>query len=382
MNRKGIWLMHPRTFLASIILVLALGLLLPPGAPAKVVGHITQAEGWVDLLKGGKLPANRVKLQEGVEIGDVLRTKSLSRAQITFIDHSIVTLSPESRLAIDKYMFNPAQPKRNALLHLYRGLAHVMVHKLFKVDEPDFVIETHTAVTGVRGTDFGVRLGPNSTTILNFSGVTQVGNIFPEVGQLFPRAAKIAYAWGEGGRRWVILSAMQGTTVERGLPPTLPFTITPQDQQQFMQQLSSGLMSHRRNSGSGSAGATGSNSGSGSSGGSGRHTAGRGSAGIDGRGTGDTGAVVLSAGGWSGVDFLSKLGRSEVDSAQAFKTIGPQISSSTMIGSTTLPPTTASTPITLITPLDNRNQLPTLGGMNLPSRDPNLSGHLMLEIWR
>lgn len=170
--------------LASVILVLIFGLGLSAWASAEVVGHITEVQGQVDRLKGGKLPAIPVKLQDAVESGDVLRAKSMSRAQITFIDNSVITISPRSRLAIQAYEFDPAKKKRNAVLRIFQGLAHVVVSKLYKVEEPDFIIETNTAVTGVRGTDFGVRLQPNSSTILNFKGLVQVANIFPEVGQL------------------------------------------------------------------------------------------------------------------------------------------------------------------------------------------------------
>jgi hypothetical protein len=111
------------------ILALQVGLLSP--VQAEVVGQITQVEGQVDLLKGGNLPAKPVKLQDKLESGDVVRTKTLSKAQITFIDNSIITLSPESRLAVDEYQFAPAQQKRNAVLNLFYGMAHVVVNQLF-----------------------------------------------------------------------------------------------------------------------------------------------------------------------------------------------------------------------------------------------------------
>lgn len=230
------------------ILLMVLVLTLPLVVRADIVGHLTQVEGRVDLLKDGKLPAIPVKLQDGVESKDVVRTKSLSKAQITFIDNSSVTISPESRVAIEEYLFDPAQKKRSAVLNIFQGLAHVVVTKLFKVDEPDFVVKTHTAITGVRGTDFGVRIHPNGSTILNFQGLTQVANIFPEVGQLFRRAFMVAYSFGPpGSPNSVLLKDMQGTTVGRGLPPTLPFAVTPQDQQQFMNQMGSGLVSRKSN---------------------------------------------------------------------------------------------------------------------------------------
>jgi hypothetical protein len=195
----------------------------------------------VDLLKGGKLPATPAKPQDQLEPGDVLRTKSLSKAQITFVDDSIVTLSPGSRMAVDEYQFIPAQKKRNAVLSLFQGMAHVVVNKLFKASEPDFVVKTLTAVIGVRGTDFGIRLLPNASTILNFKGRTQVANIFPEVGNLNRRAFKAAFSFGPpGSHNSVLLKDMQGTMVRAGLPPTIPFTITAEDRKQFMNQLSAG----------------------------------------------------------------------------------------------------------------------------------------------
>ena len=151
----------------------------------------------MDFLKGGKLPASAAKLDDSVEVGDVLRTKSLSKAQITFMDNTVITISPESRIAIEEYMFDPGKGKRSAVLQLFQGLAHVVVSKLFKASEPDFVVKTQTAVMGVRGTDVGLRIHPNNTTILNFEGHTEVGNIFPEVGDLlFKKAYKTAFSWG------------------------------------------------------------------------------------------------------------------------------------------------------------------------------------------
>ena len=243
--------MRKFAFLWAVLMILAFQVGLLTHAQAGVVGRFTQVEGRVDLLKGGQLPANPVKLDDGVQPGDVLRTKSLSKAQITFIDNSTMTISPESRVAIETYMFDAAKQKRSAVLQLFQGLAHVVVNKFSEVTEPDFVIKTHTAVMGVRGTEFGIRLQPNSSTILNLEGVLQVGNIFPEVGLLFQRAFKLAYSFGpcgEGGR-WVCLKNLQGTTVAGGLPPTIAFSISKEDWKGFMLQMASGLNVCRRSDG-------------------------------------------------------------------------------------------------------------------------------------
>ena len=244
--------MRKFAFLWAVLMILAFQVGLLTHAQAGVVGRFTQVEGRVDLLKGGQLPANPVKLDDGVQPGDVLRTKSLSKAQITFIDNSTMTISPESRVAIETYMFDAAKQKRSAVLQLFQGLAHVVVNKFSEVTEPDFVIKTHTAVMGVRGTEFGIRLQPNSSTILNLEGALQVGNIFPEVGQLFQRAFKVAFSFGPGpggNQHSVLLHKLEGTTVARGLPPTIAYKISMEDWKGFMLQMASGLNLCRRTDG-------------------------------------------------------------------------------------------------------------------------------------
>ncbi|MFH1594779.1 MAG: FecR family protein, partial [Pseudomonadota bacterium] len=144
-----------RKYSLLIAMLLTLALSLPAAVQAQVVGRVTQVEGRVDLLKGGKLPATPAKVDESVQTGDVLRTKSLSRAQLTFMDNTVITVAPESRLAIEEYLFDPAKSKRSAVLQLFQGLAHVVITKLFQVEQPDFIIKTHTAVLGVRGTELG-----------------------------------------------------------------------------------------------------------------------------------------------------------------------------------------------------------------------------------
>jgi hypothetical protein len=236
--------MRKHTVLWTILVILAfqVGLLAP--AQAEVVGRLTLMKGRVDILRGGQLPATPAKVNDGVQTGDVIRTRSASKAQITFIDNSTLTIGPESRVAIKAYMFDAVKQKRNAVLQLFQGLAHVVVNKVYKPGEPDFVVETHTAIMGVRGTEFGIRLQPNSTTVLNLRGVLQVGNISPEVSQLFLKAFKVAFTFGpcnDKSGRWVCLKDKQGTTVAKGLPPSQPFSFTMADWESFLGQLDSNL---------------------------------------------------------------------------------------------------------------------------------------------
>ena len=114
----------------------------------------------MDLLKGGKIPGLPVKLRDGVEPGDVIRTKARAKAELTMVDDSIIVLAPESRLAVADYTYNPASGERRAVVRLFRGLVHTVVNRIIQTEEPDFIMETHTAVIGVRGTDWYTLLAP------------------------------------------------------------------------------------------------------------------------------------------------------------------------------------------------------------------------------
>lgn len=207
-----------------ILLLLVLGLLFSPKASAAIVGHITQIEGNVDLLKKGQLPAIPLKLQDRLEMGDLVRTKSLSRAQITFVDDTNLTIGPESRITIEAYMIDESKGKRNAVLQMLQGLALVVVSKVYPSNDENFVVKTHTAVMGIRGTEVGIRLFPNYSEFLDFKGRVHVQSNLRTVSGV------------------VELGPSQGTRVERGLPPTKAFVVSAADREQFMNQLKTGLV--------------------------------------------------------------------------------------------------------------------------------------------
>jgi hypothetical protein len=193
--------MKLRTFQMAVILFLTLVLALPQGASAEAVGRLTEVKGRVDLLKGGKLPATPVKVGDAVEPGDVLRAKSMSKAQITFLDDTTLSMSPESRICIDEFMFDPAKKKRSVLLEVFYGAVLAVVSKIYQTEQPDFVIKSHTAIMGIRGTEVGMRLTPNDTTILNLHGWTTVANVFPEVeDSVSKKAKKIAFSFPPSAR--------------------------------------------------------------------------------------------------------------------------------------------------------------------------------------
>lgn len=215
--------MLKHTLLLASLLLSCLVVLGAPTAQAAPVGKFLQVEGRVDLLKGGQLPATAVKIQDAVDVGDAVRTKSMSRAQIKFVDDTVVTIAPESRITIEKYMFDGAKGERQAVLEVFRGLVHTAVEKVYPKPEPDFIMKTHTAVLGVRGTRWYTKLLPSATDIYTEGSKLEVKSKFPEIPGV------------------QLMTDLQFVRVGWFLPPTVALNITKEDLKPLEQQMKTGI---------------------------------------------------------------------------------------------------------------------------------------------
>ncbi|MDO9070704.1 MAG: FecR family protein [Deltaproteobacteria bacterium] len=212
-----------RKYLFVIIAIVTLLGVFALSAHAAVVGRFTLITGQVDLLKGGKVPGIPAKVQDGVEPGDVIRTKTGAKAQLSMVDASVITLAPESRLAIADYHYNPAREERRAVLRLFRGLVHTAVNRIIKTEEPDFIMETHTATLGVRGTNWYTLLSPNSTGVYLPRGILGVSSNLSTVPALLR------------------LQSMQFTQILQGKQPSLPQALTPEILRMLERMMDTGL---------------------------------------------------------------------------------------------------------------------------------------------
>ncbi|MBI4689248.1 MAG: FecR domain-containing protein [Nitrospirae bacterium] len=121
---------------------------------AQLAGKITKVAGRVDILRAGTTIAVPIRINESVFIGDILRTKSDGKAEITFIDNSVMSVGPRSRLGIDEYLYKPDESKRTAAIKLYRGKTGFRIPRpVYAAEGSKFEMKTRTAVAGVRGTE-------------------------------------------------------------------------------------------------------------------------------------------------------------------------------------------------------------------------------------
>jgi hypothetical protein len=143
MKKKAFWM------------TLIVAVLLPFAVLAAQVGTFTAVNGRVDIAGVDKV-ARLVKVGDPVDEGDVVRTKSNSRAEITFTDDNILRMAERSRVVISEYV--SSDESLTAKLTLSRGKVQNIVRKtgriLGRLKKNRFEVHTPTAVVGVRGTNF------------------------------------------------------------------------------------------------------------------------------------------------------------------------------------------------------------------------------------
>ncbi len=142
----------------TIVLAMAAMVLSAAGpATAAPVGELTAVVGRVDITSPGD-SAREAAPGDLVERRDIIRTKSDAKAEITFIDGSIVRIAPGSRVAVERYAVDG--DRSEGRLTLFRGKLRSIVRKKMARwfggggDEGRFEVKTPTMVAGVRGTDF------------------------------------------------------------------------------------------------------------------------------------------------------------------------------------------------------------------------------------
>jgi hypothetical protein len=151
----------------------ALTLLFVLTAAAAPVGKITRVEGRVDVLKTSQRIVKSVSLGDSVDVGDIYRAKTNSRAEITFFNKNTLRIAPATRVQISEYSDDGTRSSQ--IMKLERGRVEArsgeeFIKKVSSFAEGNkFEVHTPNAVAGIRGS--GMMVGyAQMVTGLFFSG--------------------------------------------------------------------------------------------------------------------------------------------------------------------------------------------------------------------
>ncbi len=136
------------------IAVLLLGFSL--GAQAEDAGQIKTASGAVHVERDGKRLPARVGMP--VRQSDTLVTGADGAAGVTFTDNSLLSVGPNSVLAIERYAFDSTTHRGQFDTALRKGTLAVISGKIVKQSPDAMRVRTPASIMGVRGTEFLVRV--------------------------------------------------------------------------------------------------------------------------------------------------------------------------------------------------------------------------------
>jgi hypothetical protein len=110
------------------------------------VGRVVGAAGNHTAARGTK-----------VQVGDRIETERGGHVHLRFIDGAYVSVRPGSRLYVESYSYDAANPGQNAVrFRLEQGVVRSITGKLAERARDRFRLNTPIAAIGVRGTDFVV----------------------------------------------------------------------------------------------------------------------------------------------------------------------------------------------------------------------------------
>ena len=139
-----------------------------PGA-GPAIGNVQAAQGDAFVVHKGQKAAYRLMKDHPLFTGDTLVASDRSRLNAMLNDKSVLALASYSKLVIDKSVYDANKDERSSLLTLLFGRARFIIAKLRGAD-PNYTIQTPTAVCGVRGSDLALAVVPDGSNLSSTGG--------------------------------------------------------------------------------------------------------------------------------------------------------------------------------------------------------------------
>lgn len=128
---------------------------------ANDIGQVKVTKGVVHVEReGARIPA---VVGMPVRESDKLVTGADGTVGVTFADNSLLSVGPNSTLAVDKFSFDASTHEGQFDASLQRGTLAVVSGKMVKQSPDAMRIRTPASILGVRGTEFVVKVADPGT---------------------------------------------------------------------------------------------------------------------------------------------------------------------------------------------------------------------------
>ncbi|MHC4886674.1 MAG: FecR family protein, partial [Planctomycetota bacterium] len=227
---------HRRNLVPLFLMLMTTGLLLCEdlaAAEAAKVGVVVNMAGKVTAQQPGQ-EKRALSMASPIYLGDILKTKSKSKLEVMFNDHTSFTLGPKAKMTVDSFVYKAGDRASKCETSVTQGAFKVISGKITKIAPGNLKIKTSAATIGIRGTTV---LG-NATPPQRNGAPGQTTAVMTE--------GTGADVFGPGGQTANLRRPGHGVTATQGrpMPPVRtfsqnqinqlagPVTITEQDKQE------------------------------------------------------------------------------------------------------------------------------------------------------
>ena len=145
--------MKPPVIIACIMLLF---IIRPAAAEDVKVGFVKNVSGQASIARQqASIP---VKVGDKLYENDVINTSRDGSVGMILQDNSVLSIGPNSRLVIKKFLFDPANQKLSFNAQIKKGTLTYLTGLIAKLNRKGVLIETPTAVCGVRGTHLAIKV--------------------------------------------------------------------------------------------------------------------------------------------------------------------------------------------------------------------------------
>ncbi len=125
-------------------------------ASTATVGNVKTLKGEASIIRNG----SAVEAKEGADLfqNDSLKTGADGSMSVVFIDDTLISVGPNSELAINEFHFSPADGRMSFVARLLKGTSAYVSGIIGKLSPQSVRFETPVANIGIRGTKFAVKI--------------------------------------------------------------------------------------------------------------------------------------------------------------------------------------------------------------------------------
>lgn len=172
-----------RNFRNRNIAILVSGTLITSPLMAQTVGMNSAIRNNVEVQQTAAGAAQKARIRQHVKMRNVVTTAAASTLQITLLDRSSLTVGPNARLTVNRFVYDPKTKSSSVGTTLVKGTLRFMSGKSARGGRNS--INTPAASIGIRGTMVESAVGEDAIAIGKLqSGLVMGSNVDPQTASL------------------------------------------------------------------------------------------------------------------------------------------------------------------------------------------------------